>query len=44
MTALIQHAIKDSEIDWDTQLTEAVDIDIDTMGAIACSGVTGCEI
>lgn len=40
----IQHAIKDSEIDWDTQLTEAVDIDIDTMGAIACSGVTGCEI
>ena len=40
----IQHAIKDYGINWDLLLTESVEIDIDTMGAIACSGVTGCEI
>lgn len=40
----IQYAIKDSDINWSSVLVDAVDIDIDTMGAIACSGVTGCEI
>lgn len=40
----IQQAIKDVEIDWSTCLTEEVTVDIDTMGAVACSGVKGCEI
>ena len=40
----IQHAIRDIDIDWAAELTEQVSIDIDTMGAVACSGIKGCEI
>jgi hypothetical protein len=40
----IQNALADSDINWVEELTEKVYTDIDTMGAIACSGVKGCEI
>lgn len=38
----IQQSIVD--IDWKSQLTEIQYVDVDTMGAIACSGPAGCEI
>lgn len=40
----IQQNLNGNDIDWNISLTEAVAVDIDTMGAVACSGVNGCEI
>lgn len=40
----IQLALRDKTIDWTTHLTQKQFTDVDTMGAVACSGVKGCEI
>lgn len=40
----IQNALRNQEVNWSELLTSETFTDIDTMGAIACSGVKGCEI
>jgi len=40
----IQEVLPNTNFDWQMLLDEKRDVDIDTMGAIACSGLVGCEI
>lgn len=40
----IQQNLKNNYIDWNSRLIESMEIDIDTMGAVACSGAKGCEL
>ena len=40
----IQFAMSETDINWIGELAKKQFIDIDTMGAIACNGVKGCEI
>lgn len=39
----IQNSLKTESVNWITELTEKSFTDIDTMGAVACSGINGCE-
>lgn len=40
----IQEVLPNTNFDWEVLLNEKRAVDIDTMGAIACSGLVGCEI
>lgn len=40
----IQKSLLKTDINWEIELAQADDVDIDTMAAQACSGPVGCEI